>query len=223
MVRQFRCLEPYDVSSRRVWELREPYWPSYVETGDATTHPIWHIGNVPFGKEGKQTYIKNVLHVRTITKNLVSVGQIVEQRMQVWFNQGSCFIEKEGQLLACGRQMFILDSNEMKSAMFAKGTKAESDIELWHKQFGHINLQKLKVMQLKGVVIRVPTFKEWERLKAYVLWNIHIMHILQFGIIHRPLMYIWLWMNLFIIDIEELLIYKVHEDTTLILLQKPII
>ena len=59
-------------------ELREPDWPSYVETGDNTTHPIRHIGIVPFGKEGSQTYIKNVLHVPTITKNLVSVGQIVE-------------------------------------------------------------------------------------------------------------------------------------------------
>ena len=42
-------------------------------------HPIQHIGNVPFGKEGKQTYIKNILHVPTITKKLVSVSRIVEQ------------------------------------------------------------------------------------------------------------------------------------------------
>ena len=53
-----------------------------VETGDDTTHPIRHIGNVPFGERGKQTYIKNVLRVPTITKNLVSVGQMVEQGMQ---------------------------------------------------------------------------------------------------------------------------------------------
>ena len=51
---------------------------------------IRHIGNVPFGKEGKQTFIKNVLHVPTITKNLVSIGQIVEQgmqlRLELWSN-----------------------------------------------------------------------------------------------------------------------------------------
>ena len=34
-----------------------------IETGDDTTHPIRHIGNVPFGKEGEQICIKNVLHV----------------------------------------------------------------------------------------------------------------------------------------------------------------
>ena len=54
-------------------ELREPERLGYVETGDDTTHPIWHIGNVPFGEKGKQTYIQNVLHVPTITNNLVLV------------------------------------------------------------------------------------------------------------------------------------------------------
>ena len=34
-------------------------------------------------------------------------------------------------------------THEMKSAMFAKSTKADSDIELWHKRIGHINLNKL--------------------------------------------------------------------------------
>ena len=58
--------------------------------------------------------------------------------------------------------MFILDSHEMKSAMFAKGTKADTDIELWHKRIGHIKLNKLKAMKSKGVVIGLLTFKEKE-------------------------------------------------------------
>ena len=68
--------------------------------------------------------------------------------MQVRFDQEGCFIEKEGRIIARGRRegrMFILDSHEVKSAMFAKSTKTESDIELWHKRIGHINLNKLKV------------------------------------------------------------------------------
>ena len=116
-------------------ELRESEWPDHVETGDDTTHPIQHIRNVLYEKEVHQTYIKNVLNVPTIWKNLVSVGDIVERwaRMQVQFNQGGCFIENEGQLIACGRRegrMFILDLHKMKSAMFAKGTKADTDIVL---------------------------------------------------------------------------------------------
>ena len=83
-------------------ELREPERPRYVETGDDTTHPIRHIDNVLFGEEGKKTYIKNVLHVPTITKNLVSVGQMVEQGIQIRFDQDRCIIEKEGRIIARG-------------------------------------------------------------------------------------------------------------------------
>ena len=64
-------------------ELRKPEQPDYVETGDGTIHPIQHFENVPFNEEGNLTYMKNVLHVLAITKNLVSVGQIMEQGMQV--------------------------------------------------------------------------------------------------------------------------------------------
>jgi hypothetical protein len=54
--------------------------PGFVETGDDTTHPITQIGKVPLSMQYGQTkYLKDVLHVPTITKNLVSVGQMVEQ------------------------------------------------------------------------------------------------------------------------------------------------
>ena len=102
-------------------ELHAPDRPGYVETGDDTTHPIRHIGNVPFGNNGHQTYLKNVLHVPT-TNNLISVGQIVEQVMQVRFNNEGCFIEKGDQVVAHGHRegrMFILASIEVKSAMRA--------------------------------------------------------------------------------------------------------
>ena len=115
-------------------------------------------------------------------KNLVSVGQIVEQGMQVPFNHGGCFIEKEGRLIARGwqeGQMFILHSHEMKSTMFAKGHKADSNIELWHKRNNHINLHKLKSMQSKGVVIGLPMFKEKEIDDIYATC--------QFGKQHWPL------------------------------------
>ena len=71
------------MTSHEDWlkELRKLERPAYVETGDSTIHPIQHVDNVPFGEEGNQTYIKNVLRVPTITKNLISIGRIVEQGM----------------------------------------------------------------------------------------------------------------------------------------------
>ena len=40
--------------------------------------------------------------------------------------------------------MFILDSNGVKSAMFTKSLKVDTDLEMWHKRIGHINFQKLQ-------------------------------------------------------------------------------
>ena len=57
--------------------------PGVVKTGDDTPHPIEHIGEVPLSHVGKKGKLMNVLHIPTITKNLVSVGQIVDQGMQV--------------------------------------------------------------------------------------------------------------------------------------------
>ena len=89
----------------------------------------------------------NVLHVPIITKNLVSVGHISDQGMEVRFTHLGCFIEEEGRVIAQGRRdrtMFILDSIVDGTAMFVKGKKVESDIDLWHKRKGHVNYQRLQ-------------------------------------------------------------------------------
>ncbi len=49
--------------------------PGFLETIDDTAHPITQIGKVPLSMQDGQTkYLKDVLHVPTITKNLVFVG-----------------------------------------------------------------------------------------------------------------------------------------------------
>jgi hypothetical protein len=59
----------------------------FVEIGDDTTHPITLIGKVPLSMQDGQTkYLKDVFYVPTITKNLFSVGQMVEQGLHVTFN-----------------------------------------------------------------------------------------------------------------------------------------
>ena len=73
-----------------------------------------------------------MLHVPTITKNLVSVRQIVNQGMQVRFTYLGYFIEEEGRVIAQGRRdgrMFILDTIDGGTAMFTKGQKIELDID----------------------------------------------------------------------------------------------
>ena len=53
--------------------LERPEQPGVVETGDDTPHPIEHVGEVCLSHIGPKGKLMNVLHVPTITKNLVSI------------------------------------------------------------------------------------------------------------------------------------------------------
>ena len=72
------------MTSHKEWflYLEKPTQPGVVATGDDTPHSIANVGEVPLSHVGQKGKLLNVLHVPTITKNLVSVGQIVDQFRQ---------------------------------------------------------------------------------------------------------------------------------------------
>ena len=92
--------------------------------------------------------MSHVFHVLNITKNLVSVGQMVEQGLQVRFFPHGCFVEdmkNKGRLIAKGKKkgrMFTLDVDmpKLSAAMFAHGTGVVTNIDIWHKRIGHVNV-----------------------------------------------------------------------------------
>ena len=53
--------------------LEKPEQPGVVETGDNTPHLIEHVREVPLSHVGQKGIFMNMLHVPTITKNLVSI------------------------------------------------------------------------------------------------------------------------------------------------------
>ena len=120
----------------------------YVEIGDDTAHPIAQVGKVPLAmQDGRIKYLSDVLHILNIIKNLVLVGQMVEQGLQVRFNRDGCFVENlknQCHLVAKGKRngkMFTLDVDipEVQAAMFVHGRGVITDIEIWHKRIGHVN------------------------------------------------------------------------------------
>ena len=67
------------MTSHKEWfsYLEKPKQPGVVATGDNTLHPIKNVGEFPLSHVGGKWKLMNVLHVPTITKNLVLVRQIV--------------------------------------------------------------------------------------------------------------------------------------------------
>ena len=95
-----------DMMSHQEWfsYLEKTMQPGVVATGDITPHPIANVGEVPLSHIEQKGKLMNVLHIPTITKNMVSVGQIVDKGMVVLFTHLRCFIEEEGRVIAQGRR-----------------------------------------------------------------------------------------------------------------------
>ena len=56
-------------------EIQDLENPGYVQIDDDSCHPIIHIGKVYLAlHDGKTKSLSDVLHVPSITKNLVSIG-----------------------------------------------------------------------------------------------------------------------------------------------------
>jgi hypothetical protein len=139
----------------------------FVEINDDIIHPITQIGKVPlFMQDGQTKYLKDVLYVPTIIKKLILVGQMVEQGLQVTFNPNRCFVKNmnnQGKLITKKERngrMFTLDVNmpKVNSMLFTHG-KGIGDIGIWHKRVGHVNLQRLKLMEKKNLVGGLPKFQ----------------------------------------------------------------
>ena len=66
----------------------------YFQIGDDIKHSIQHIGNRPLQSAyDTRNYLFDVLHVPTITENLIFVGQVVEWGLQIRFTHRGCFVE----------------------------------------------------------------------------------------------------------------------------------
>ena len=103
------------------------------------SHPITQVGKVLLAmQDGRIKYLSNVLHILNITKDLVSLGQMVEQGLQVRFNLDGCFIEDlkiQCHLFAKGNRsdrMFTLDVDipKVQAATFAHGRGVIANIEI---------------------------------------------------------------------------------------------
>ena len=132
-----------------------------IETDDDTAHPIEHIRDVPLSHVSQEGRLRNVHHASTITMNLVSVKQIIDQGMQVWFTHHGCFIKEEGEIIVQGRRegrMFIFKTNDVGNTMFDKGQKVESDIDMRHKRIGHVDFHWLQELQVKQIVFGLLKF-----------------------------------------------------------------
>ncbi|GKV19872.1 hypothetical protein SLEP1_g30072 [Rubroshorea leprosula] len=105
--------------------------------------------------------IYDVLYVLDISQNLISVGQLLENKFALHFHDNMCDVVDESSVILFSVKMS--DRNfpvEWKNTKILAGSSIVNNSSLWHKRFGHYNYTSLKEMHSKNMVIDMPVVNE---------------------------------------------------------------
>jgi len=126
-------------------EYVRPYAKSYVTFGDGAKGKI--VGTRNLVSEGSPR-LDNVLLVKGLAANLISISQLCDQGLSVNFSNTKCqIIDGEGKLSMKGTtskdNCYLWVSQEqalINSCMLSK----DEEVRLWHQKLGHLNMQRMK-------------------------------------------------------------------------------
>ena len=115
-----------------------------------------------------QTTLKRVLHVPTMSCNLLSAGAITDNGFRVILEESECFIStKAGKVIGSGRRenhLYILDGKAVLESNHAYVSMAQvSEADMWHRRLGHANDAVLKKLADGKVASGVSLGKHSER------------------------------------------------------------
>lgn len=105
-----------------------------------------------------QTSLYDVCFVPNLAHNLLSVGQLMTSGYSILFNNGLCAIKDNlGQMIAnicmTANKMFPLEVSEVHN--FALVANAKDELKLWHLRYEHLNVNGLKLLSEKSMVLEL--------------------------------------------------------------------
>ena len=137
---------------------------SFVGFGDNTKIEIIGKEKVPIQiNNGNMDYISNFLYAPKLKNNLLSLCQLLEKGYEIIMKNGFCSTKDKN-------NCFIPKSQMIKNRMFplklkniaqpCSSTMINDYTCLWHLRLGHLNFNRMKLMQQKNMVVGLPLFKQ---------------------------------------------------------------
>ncbi|GJS69906.1 retrovirus-related pol polyprotein from transposon TNT 1-94 [Tanacetum coccineum] len=138
-----------------------------------STYKAYNGGNVIFGSNlrgniiGKGTIshdsliIENVEHVDNLKFNLLSVGQICDNKCKVIFTEHDSKIIKDEIVICRGirkRGLYVMKLGNKPEDKICLATLDENST-LWHRRLGHANMQLIQSLVSKELVRNLPKLK----------------------------------------------------------------
>nr|XP_027186842.1 uncharacterized protein LOC113784780 [Cicer arietinum] len=133
----------------------------FVKYGDNNKGKILGIGDI--GNEST-TVIKDVLYVKDLKHNLISISQLYDKGFQVSFTSQSCIIEhKENKdIRLVGNRInniYMPDFNALPASSICCLLSNADENWLWHKRVAHIHMDHLNKLVSKQLVLGLPNRK----------------------------------------------------------------
>ncbi|GJS62812.1 retrovirus-related pol polyprotein from transposon TNT 1-94 [Tanacetum coccineum] len=138
-----------------------------------STYKAYNGGNVIFGSNlrgniiGKCTIsndslkIDNVEHVDNLGFNLLSIGQICDNKCRVTFSEHDSEIIKDGKVIGRGirkKGLYVMKLGNKPKDQICLATIDENST-LWHRRLGHANMRLIQSLASKELVRNLPKLK----------------------------------------------------------------
>ncbi|GJW31381.1 retrovirus-related pol polyprotein from transposon TNT 1-94 [Tanacetum coccineum] len=139
-----------------------------------STYRACNGGNVIFGSNlhgniiGKGTIsndslkIDNVEHVDNLGFNLLSIGQICDNKCRVTFSEHDSEITKDGKVIGRGirkKGLYVMKLGNKPKDKIYLATIDENSI-LWHRRLGHANMRLIQSLASKELVKNLPKLRK---------------------------------------------------------------
>ncbi|GJU29969.1 retrovirus-related pol polyprotein from transposon TNT 1-94 [Tanacetum coccineum] len=138
-----------------------------------STYKAYNGGNVIFGSNlrgniiGKGTIsndslkIDNVEHVDNLGFNLLSIGQICDNKCRVTFSEHDSEITKDGKVIGRGirkKGLYVMKLGNKPKDQICLAT-IDDNSTLWHRRLGHANMRLIQSLASKELVRNIPKLK----------------------------------------------------------------
>jgi transposase InsO family protein len=125
-----------------------------ITTADGSAMTVSHVGCI----STPNLSISDVFCVPKLHLNLLSVGQLTELGLNLFFSSRGCLVQdsRTGQIVGSARKvgrLFELTSLHFSSSsVSAPVITASAFIELWHSRLGHVFLPRIQTLVSRGLL-----------------------------------------------------------------------
>ena len=122
-----------------------------ITTADGFAMTISHVGSI----STPNLSVSDVFYVPKLHLNLLSVGQLTELGLNLFFSSRGCLVQDSwtrqivGTVRKVGRLFELTSLHFLSSSVTAPVIIASASIELWHSRLGHVSLPHIQTLVSK--------------------------------------------------------------------------